>query len=71
MVKFIPISPAGWCLILEQARLYTFMTLSTPSSVPQIQFQTTPTGTTPPVAESIEVSKTLDLSTSEYFNCNR
>ena len=54
--------PTGWCLMLEQARLFPFLILPTPTSVPQIQFHSTMTMTTPPVAASTRVPITSDFS---------
>ena len=46
---------------VKHARLQPFMTLPTPTSVPYMQFQIPPTGTTPPVAEYKRVPRTSEL----------
>ena len=63
--KICAIFPTGCCSIPEQAKSYLFVILSTPTSVLQIQFQTTQTGTTPSVAQYIRSPGTSDLSTSD------
>ena len=56
--KIYAIFPPDRHLIQEQARLYLFITLPTPISVPCMQFQTVLMGTTPPIVESIRVHRT-------------
>ena len=61
--KIYIIFPTGWHLIPEQARLYSFMVLPTPTSVPQMQLHPTVTGTKPPVVESTRIPRTSDVFT--------
>ena len=59
--KTYAIFHTGWHLLPEQARLHPYITLPTPSSVLNMQFQTTTTVTTLHIAESTRVLQNYRL----------